>query len=152
MTRKARRRANGTHKVPSRRLSRTHEGVRRQTRRRLPRAVARELQLLEDRRRYQGNRWAGVRQATPVHGLSVRRAIVARPRATVPTSIGTVLGDTKGHLAKPFTRVMNVIPQPRRSYICARRKIRREVLFALGGAAKKHKARRKISLDSKVRC
>lgn len=89
---------------------------------------------------------------------------------TVRPSIRTVLTDrdprteTRRHLdvsrravfrSRTLVNPWEVLPEHSlhpRNFTCARRSIRREVLFAIGGTGKGSKSPRRHTADSKVRC
>lgn len=96
-------------------------------------------------------------------------AATLRKRHSTSTLMRTVLGDRisgsrespivrsrasrRSRLVSPWEQVNFVSPQlTERAQICARRAIRREVLFAIKGTGKGSGARRRYSEKSKVRC
>lgn len=110
----------------------------------LPRRILPSLSLtqIEDRRRYHPH---GVnRSFRSVYGHRVIPRSIIRYRPYSGPSIGRrfpLLADLSEH------RVL-----PRDAVICARRKIRREVLIALGHAGRAGQRRPKFNDNSNVRC
>lgn len=102
--------------------------------------VVRPLQLVEDRRRYHP---LGFRAPAATFSRLDQRRLVERlvsPPRAVSASSWTM----------PAARIGFAVP--RKVAVCVRRKMRRQVLFAVGGTGKGSRARRKYNQFSTVVC
>lgn len=80
-----------------------------------------------------------------VPGDSLRPG-TARPNSQIRATL-------RSRTIGPWEQISDLVPQlTQRSYLCARRSIRREVLFAIRGTGKGAKAQRKHTAKSKIRC